>query len=115
MAEDRKTHVYLPELDNQSINGEATKGRLTLETGKSYKGGIESSFKVCHVGKNFTSHAFGLGSGLGDFSGKILRVVGIATQKKIDAQHAQVFTPEVIADITAKALAYYAAKAAKKA
>lgn len=60
-------------------------------------------------GQNSRSHAFGIAGG-GDFSKTLLQsdkaVKG--TQRNIDNQHAKVFTPEKIAEITKEASMYYA-------
>lgn len=83
---------------------------LTIETGKGYSGGIESTATVFWVGNHSRDHAFGLGSSGGDFSRNLVRTSYTvrATQKAIERQHATVFTAEVVAVLTAKALAWYA-------
>lgn len=87
--------------------GREVRAELTVETDKGYRGGIESDARVSWVGNGFRTHAFGLGAG-GDFTKKFLLTPGICTQKKIDTQHAQVFTPEVLDALTAEAKDYYA-------
>lgn len=85
---------------------------LTLETAKSYRGGLESDAKVYWVGKNFRSFAMSLSAkGGGDFSKLVLHSHPTvkATQKAIDSQHMQAFTAEAVAELVASAKAYYAA------
>lgn len=89
-------------------NNRPARGILTLETSKAYRGGVESDAKVMWHGTGFRVHAFGLGGG-GDFSKTLARnTTAKATQKAIDTLHAQTFTPETIAALTAEVLAYYA-------
>ena len=108
MAQDRATNIDMPALDNKD-----GKGRLVLETGKGYRGGVKSDYKVVHVGDRMFIHVFGCqGMGGCDLRGVIKQTPGTCTQKKIDAQHAEVFTPEVIEQLKAKALAYYKVLAA---
>lgn len=80
---------------------------LTIATDKGYRG-ITSDAQVMWHGAHSRQHAFGLGGG-GDFS-KVITVnkTARATQRVIDSQHGLTFTPEVIAALTAEALAYYA-------
>jgi hypothetical protein len=108
MAIERKIHIFIPELDGSDC-GKPTKGRLELVTGKGHRGGIKSGYSFSQVGESFVVHKFNFGGG-GDFAGTVLTVPGVCTQKKIDAQHAMVFTPEVQAELTAKTLAYYLAQ-----
>lgn len=109
MAVDRIIKVALPELDTPDGDlGRASRGSLELETGKHYSGGIRSHYTVFHIGECMKQHQFSLSRvGKGDASGTVKTVPGIATQRKIDAQHADVFTPEVIEEIRLKALAHY--------
>lgn len=85
---------------------------LTINTGKSYNGGLSSTCTVFWVGGHSRQTAMGLGSGLGDFSKRMYmseRTVK-ATQKAIDKQHAEVFTPEVLAGLTQAAKDHYKAE-----
>lgn len=88
-------------------DGKLQSAVLTIETDKHYNGGLDATATVFWFGDHSRSHAFGLGGG-GDFS-KTLAVnkTARATQKAIDTLHAQTFTPEVIASLTAEAIAYY--------
>lgn len=81
---------------------------LNIETDKAYSGGLDSRAQVFWLADHSRSCAIGMGHG-GDFSKKIAVNKALrATQKAIDTMHAAVFTPEVIASLTAEALAYYA-------
>ena len=109
MATDKKQFVPLPELDHTDRAGRATKGRLMLETGKGYNGGLQCDATVHHVGNGFATHAFGLGSG-GDFSEKVaLNKTARATQKAIDTLHDQTFTQDAIDGILQRVKQWYAA------
>lgn len=83
---------------------------LTLATGKYYNGGLVSGVAVFWVGRYSRQQMIGLGSKEGDFSmGRIkINRETKATQKAIDRQHAEVFTPEVIEQLTQAAKAHYA-------
>lgn len=95
-------------LTRNDYSNRPTRAVLTIETDKAYRTGIDSDAKVQWHGAGFRTHAFGLGGG-GDFSKTIAKnLTARATQKAIDTLHAQTFTPETIAALTAEALAYYA-------
>jgi hypothetical protein len=82
---------------------------LTLTTGKHYAGGVESSARVYWIGLHSRSHAFGL-AGKGDFDMPRMKWERTtkATQRAIDRQHAEVFTAEVIEQLTQAAKEHYA-------
>ncbi len=107
MATDREQDIELG--IERTENTRPQRAVLTINTRKASRGGLRSSASVCWVGDDFKTHAFSYGGG-GDFS-KELRVSDRsvkATQKAIDKQHAEVFTPEIIAALTETAKAYYA-------
>jgi hypothetical protein len=107
MAQDRE-HVIDLELEREDYSKRVTRARLTLETSKSYNGGIRSIARVDWVGAGFVTHALGLGAG-GDFSANVLRNTSArATQKAIDTQHARAFPPAVVDALTIQAKDYYA-------
>lgn len=84
---------------------------LELSTDKHYDGGLVSRASVYWHGKTMRSQAIAVGGGPGgDYSRRSVRTDrGVrATQKNIDARHAEVFPPEVVEAITAEAKAYYA-------
>lgn len=84
---------------------------LQIQTTKHYNGGLISDASVYWVGKNSRSQLMSLGAGGGDYS-KRVKVSGRevkATQKAIDKQHAEVFTAELLAQMTDEARLYYAA------
>ena len=88
-------------------NSEGRKGILTLRTDKGYRGGVRSDGHVTWSDGRFESCTL-----LQDFSMVArLNPTARATQKAIDAQHAAVFTPDVVEAITAEAKGFYAAKA----
>jgi hypothetical protein len=80
---------------------------LELETGKHYNGGIASSARVIWDYGTGYCHAFGMGV-KGDFSTALVKRPGIATQKAIDKQYTEVFTPAKIEELTTLAKAHYA-------
>ncbi len=109
MAKDINVDVDLGMERNEygERGGRRQRAVLTLDTGKAYNGGIESQVTVFWLSDCSRSHAFGLAGG-GDFSKKLLVTPGICTQKKVDAQHAAVFTEAAVAALVEEAKAYYA-------
>ena len=96
--------------------GETSRARravLEIETSKYYNGGLISDASVYWVGDHSRQQMLSLGNDAdGDYSKRLLvsaRTVK-ATQKAIDTQHAQVFTTEVIADLTKAAKERYASR-----
>lgn len=82
---------------------------LTISTGKGFNGGLRSCVTVFWLSPGSRSTMLGLGGG-GDFS-KTVKVSDRtvrATQKAIDTQHAEVFTPEAIEELKQAATAHYA-------
>lgn len=98
-------YIAIPE-----INGEDTRAELQLRTYKASNGQIISAAHIHFVkGEMVTFEIFG------DFNKILLRIKGRATQKTLDAQHAQAFTPESIDALKAEALAFYASKRKREA
>ncbi len=92
-------------------HGRSQRAVMTISTGKGYNGGLRSSVTVSWCGDGFRQHAFGMGGGGGDFSKALKTSERVkATQKALDKQHAEVFTPEVIAQLTEAAKAHYEMK-----
>lgn len=83
---------------------------LELKTGKHYDGGLVCRASVYWHGFHSRSQLIGLGTNSGDYSRRPARTdTGVrATQKNIDNRHAEIFTPEAVAAITAEAKAHYA-------
>lgn len=85
---------------------------LEIETSKYYNGGLISTASVYWVGENCRQQMMSLGGDTdGDYSKriKVSAKTVKATQKAIDAQHAEVFTPEAIAQLAEYAKLHYAA------
>ncbi len=83
---------------------------LTIETSKSYSGGLVSRASVCWHGYHCRQQMIGVGGSGGDFSQRIKvseRTVK-ATQKNIDTQHVAAFPPDVISSLTQAAKDHYA-------
>ncbi len=85
------------------------RGVLTICTGKYYNGGVISDATVYWVGRHSRQNIVGLGVE-GDYRKRLMvSDRGMtATQRNIDRQHAETFTPEVIERITEAAKAHYA-------
>lgn len=84
---------------------------ITIETGKYYNGGLISDATVYWVGNNCRQNLITFGESGGDY-GKRLKISDKtvkATQKAIDKQHAEVFTPETVAGLVEAAKLHYAA------
>lgn len=110
MAQDATQFIPLEYLNRTDSTGRPQVARLKLYTHKPFSGGLASSANVEFVGAGFVTFEM-----FGDFSARLLHVQGArATQKAIDAQHAKVFTPEVVAKLQEKVKAHYAAKDAAK-
>ena len=82
---------------------------LTIQTDRHYNGGVASYATVFWFGGGERQHAFGLAGG-GDYEKKVYldQSVKSVTQKAIDRQHAEVFTPATIEQLTGLAKAHYA-------
>lgn len=84
---------------------------LQIETSKYYNGGVLSDASVYWIGRTSRQQLISLGGdSVGDYS-KRLKLSGRevkATQKAIDRQHAEVFTPEVVAQLVETAKRHYA-------
>ncbi|RZU28956.1 hypothetical protein [Edaphobacter modestus] len=106
MAEDREQHIELG-MTRPGTGGQQETALLELKTGKPYGRGIASDARVVWGYPGGFSHAFGVGT-KGDFSTTLLKRPGIATQKAIDKQHAEVFTPAKIEELKTLAVAHYA-------
>jgi hypothetical protein len=110
MADDRKQDIELGLTRPSTTYEDERRAVLTIDTGKSYNGGIRSTATVFWCNGRSRSHAFGIGNtASGDWSKQLKQTERTvkATQKAIDRQHAEVFTAEVIADLAAKAKTYY--------
>lgn len=99
MANEVQTTIPVPALD--SAMGSA---RLHLSTDKSSGGYLYSAASVHFINAQgcITFEVFG------DFRKVCAKRDGKATQKNLDALHADTFTPEKIELLKAAALAYYA-------
>jgi len=103
MAQEPIQVISIPELNNE--RGEA---RMELSTRKYDNGQILSAVHV-HFLKDLM-RTFEI---YGDFRKTVLRTNNRATQKALDKQYAQAFTPEVIDALKAEALAFYVNKRKK--
>lgn len=83
-------------------NAEGRRGLLEIQTGKGFRGGVRSSVTVFWSDGQFKSTAL-----LQDFNKNVLVTPGVCTQKKVDTQHAAVFTAEGIAALVAEAKGQY--------
>lgn len=113
MADNRETIIPMPELDP----GDGTKAQLNLATVKTSGGSISScahvEYKHAPSASGFTGTSCLL---YGDFRKYLTNARGVrGTQKNIDTQHANVFTPGQIETIKAEAVAFYAKKKAEAA
>jgi hypothetical protein len=87
-------------------HGDTMHANLHIETDKGFRKDIRSEARVFWHGRNSRQHTFGLAGG-GDFSKTLKTQPAIATQKNIQKQWDEVFTPESIAAITDEAKAWY--------
>ena len=102
MAQDAKGTIEMPELATPKLVGKGT-ARLELKTGKDIAGQLRSTATVVWIHDGFMR--FGLGS---DFFRTYARnQVKPITQRAIDRQQADVFTPELIEQIKAEVTAFY--------
>lgn len=60
---------------------------LTIETGKNLNGGIAARASVSFHGDTFTTHAFGMGGGRGDYSRRFLESPTRCTEKAVQQLH----------------------------
>ena len=104
-AQEPKQLIDIPEL-----NREDTRAELQIKTYKNDYGQIVSAARVHFVKDGMITFEI-----FGDFSKTVLRIKGRATQKNLDTQHAQAFTPESIAALKAEVLAFYASKRKREA
>lgn len=83
---------------------------LQIETSKYYTGGLISDAGVYWVGSHCRQNCMSLSADASGDYGKRLIVnrAAKATQKAIDKQHAEAFTPEVVARLVEAAKAHYA-------
>lgn len=82
---------------------------LQIETSKYYNGGLISDAGVYWVGATCRQQLISMGGDDGDWQKRmIVNRTAKATQKNIDTQHAQAFTPEVIAQLAEYAKLHYA-------
>lgn len=97
---------------------EAKKGRpgetkLEIRTYKGFnRGELRSFASVNFYGENFVTHAFGMGSGRGDYDRTLIRTPGRATEKNLRAVHAEAL--KLVPAVIEEAKAFYAAQAGKE-
>lgn len=103
MAQEPKQIIAIPELD--SATGAA---QMELSTEKYDNGRLVSAAHIHFVKDGMITFEL-----CGDFRKVILRTLARATQKNLNTQHANVFTPAAIDALKAEALAFYAAKQKK--
>jgi len=108
-AKEIAIRIPLPHLDRVK-DGKPERAKLSLQTYKPYSGGLLSSARVDFVSpEGWQTHACGLGGGGGDYSRSFFHnKAARATQSAIDKQHAEVFTPDVIAGIQSAIVLHYA-------
>lgn len=104
-ATERKIDIRLNDADGQQVHVKRGLAHLVLSTRKHTNGGIVSAAHVEWANDGFRTMVL-----WGDFSMTVKTQHGRATQKAIDTQHAEAFTPEKVAEVTDKALTFYAAK-----
>ncbi len=83
---------------------------LTIETSKHYNGGLISDATVYWVGAHSRQNTMALHGDGGDYRKRLFNSARTvkATQRAIDRQHAEVFTPEVVAGLVQAAHEHYA-------
>lgn len=86
---------------------------LTLTTRKYYGGGIISDAIVYWDNGRSRQHRVSLGGNGSDYDKRLhlSEKTVKATQRNIDRQHTEIFTPEVVAILTQSAKAHYSQKA----
>ena len=104
-AQEPKQIIDIPELSN-----EYGAAQMELSTRKYSNGQIVSAAHIHYAKDGLLTFMM-----YGDFSKTVLRIKGRATQKTLDAQHAQAFTPESIEALKSEALAFYASKRKREA
>jgi hypothetical protein len=104
-AQEPKQIIDIPELNNEQ--GAA---KLELSTRKYSNGQIVSAAHIQYAKDGMLIFMM-----YSDFSKTVLRIKGRATQKTLDSQHAQAFTPETIAALKVEILAFYASKRKREA
>jgi len=106
-----KTYIIIgPAEDHFKRSGER---RLCIDTSKALRGGLVTRASVSlHQGNSY-SHAFGLGTGLGDYSKRVLVTATRCTEKAVREQHAQALGQTDA--LLAEARDFYAAQEARKA
>ena len=82
--------------------------KLAITTGKNGGGKLVSRASVSFYGEQFVVHAFGMGTGRGDYSAKIIEKPGRATEKALRSLHDEALTyvPVILEQIKA----FYAAQ-----
>lgn len=106
MAEKTLVKIDLPAQRTEKHSGEVSKLALYLETQRGSRGGVESVARAGWINPDgmFT---FAIGR-KGDFYKFLFsKPESRATQTKIDAQHAAVFTAAIIDDLKREVLDYY--------
>lgn len=107
-----ETRIDLPGVVAEEGRRSDRKGetKLAITTSKGNRGELVSRASVSFYGDMFVVHAFGLGTGKGDFSCKVTSKPGRATEKALRElhEHALVHLPMIIEAATR----FYAAKGA---
>jgi hypothetical protein len=102
VAQEPKQIISIPELDKKE--GAA---QMELSTQKYGNGQLVSAAHIHFVKDGMiTFECFG------DFRKVLLRTLARGTQKNLNTQHTNVFTPAAVDALKAEALAFYAAKTA---
>ena len=105
MAHEPKQTVRVPELD-----GAQGEFQLEFSTRKYSNGQIVSAVHGQRARDGMITFML-----YSDFSKTYARTNARATQHILDSQHAATFSPAAVSEITAEAIAFYAAKSAEKA
>jgi len=109
MANDANTTISLP-LTKKDYDGTTKTAQLDLRTYRASNGQLLSQAHVSWVGGGFqTTEIFG------DFSKVYARTAARGTQKNIDAQHAEVFTPANVEILKSNVALFYETKRAREA
>ena len=109
MANEANQYIPLQSLDRVNAQGEKETAELYLYTHKYGDGGVISMASVHFVGNGYRVCEL-----FGDYGRRMkLDRAARATQKAIDTQHAEVFTPDTIAEILKQVTAHYEGKKAK--
>lgn len=104
-----ETRIPIPGVQaSEAKSGKPGETLLAITTSKSSGGGISSRAAVSFYGETFVVHAFGLGSGTGDYSRKVVVNPARCTEKNLRLTHAEAL--KHVDQILAEAKAFYAAQ-----